>query len=193
MVFDACASFEGERHWKQGSWWVVRQFCTQTMQPLAHRTKKTTKYFRTKAFKKKSKTIILLPLKKRREKERWIKRQIHQLNTMQKTSIEEFIHKLHAANQERITSPEVSKTSQSASIRCSKRPIKKGWQPSQSNTHHTEKGRRGGRENDKGKTEISRDAGGGASPHKKTQKNTYMMWRRERQREWTIHPNVQFL
>ena len=45
-------------------------FCTQTMQPLAHRTKKTTKYFRTKAFKKKSKTIILLPLKKkRREKE----------------------------------------------------------------------------------------------------------------------------
>lgn len=69
MVFDACASFEGERHWKQGSWWVVRQFCTQTMQPLAHRTKKTTKYFRTKAFKKKSKTIILLPFKKKREKE----------------------------------------------------------------------------------------------------------------------------
>lgn len=69
MVFDACASFEGERHWKQGSWWVVRQFCTQTMQPSAHRTKKPTKYFRTKAFKKKSKTIILLPLKKRREKE----------------------------------------------------------------------------------------------------------------------------
>lgn len=35
-------------------------FCTQTMQPLAHRTKKTTKYFRTKAFKKKSKTIIYI-------------------------------------------------------------------------------------------------------------------------------------
>lgn len=105
----------------------------------------------------------------------------------------EFVHKLHAANQEHITSPEVSKTSQSASIRCSKRPIKKGLQPSQSNTHHTEK-RKDGRERERQRKEkYKRDAGGGASPHEKTQKNTYMMWRRERQREWTIHPNVQFL
>lgn len=58
---------------------------------------------------------------------------------MQKTSIKEFIHKLHTANQERITSPEVSRTSQSASIRCSNKSIKKVWQPSQSITHHTEK------------------------------------------------------
>lgn len=95
-----------------------------------------------RAFKIISKNFILLPLKGG-GKRRWIKQQIHQLTTMQKTSIEEFIHRLHTANQERITSPEVSKTSQSASIRCSERPIKKGWQPSQSNTHHTEKKRNG--------------------------------------------------
>lgn len=57
---------------------------------------------------------------------------------------------------------------------------------SQSNTHHTEKGRRGGRENNREKTEIWRDAGGGASPHERTQKNTYMMWRRERESEQSI-------
>lgn len=140
MVFDACASFEGERHWKQGSWWVVRQFCTRTMQPLAHRKKKNN--FRTNAFKKKSKTIILLPSKKE-GKEGELSSNFISSTQCKKTSIEEFIHKLHAANQERITSPEVSKTSQSASIRCSKRPIKKGRQPSQSNTHHTEKRRKG--------------------------------------------------
>lgn len=83
----------------------------------------------------------------------------------------------------------MSKTSQSASIRRSKRPIKKGWQPSQSNTHHTEKGGRGGTENNSEKTEIWRDAGGGrggASPHERTQKNTYMMWRRETESEQSI-------
>lgn len=191
MVFDACASFEGERHWKQGSWWVVRQFCTQTMQPLAHRTKKTTKYFRTKAFKKKSKTIILLPLKKGGKGElsgrfiSWTQCKRHQSK--------ESIHKWHAANQEHITSPEVSKTSQSASIRCSKRPIKKGLQPSQSNTHHTEK-RKDGRERERQRKEKYKGMQEEEPVHmKRHRKNTYMMWRRERQREWTIHPNVQFL
>lgn len=32
--------------------------------------RKTTKYFRTKAFKKKSKTIILLPLKQKKKREK---------------------------------------------------------------------------------------------------------------------------
>lgn len=48
---------------KQGSWWVVRQFCTRTIQPLARRTKKTT-FFSAKAFLKKSKTINIAFWKK---------------------------------------------------------------------------------------------------------------------------------
>lgn len=65
------------------------------------------------------------------------------MNTMQK-NIKEFIHRLHAANRERITSPEVSKTSQSASIRCSKRPIKKRFGSPPGPIHTIQK--KGGRE-----------------------------------------------
>lgn len=100
---------------------------------------------------------------------------------MQK-NIKEFIH-TDAANQERITSPEVSKSSQSASIGCSKRPIKKvGSLPRQ--VHYTSykvKGGRAGRENDR--RNVNKDAGGGASPHEKTQRNTHMTWRVERRRK----------
>lgn len=160
---------------------------------IGTQNKENNKIFRTKAFKQKSKTIKLLPLKKG-GKRRWIKRQIHQLNTMQKTSIKEVIHKLHAANQERITSPAVSKTSQSASIRCSKKPIKKVWQPSQSITRHTDKGGRGG--NGGGQREDRNIEGcrrGSQSTWKDTEKHRHVEEERERerQREWTIHPHVQ--
>lgn len=154
------------------------------MQPLAHRKKKL------KCIQKEIQDHFIATCKKGR-KRRWTKQQNHQFNTMQKKSIKR-VH-THTANQERITSPEVSKSSQSASIGCSKRPIKKvGSLPRQ--VHYTSykvKGGRAGRENDR--RNVNKDAGGGASPHEKTQRNTHMMWREERWRKWTIHPNVQVL
>lgn len=117
---------------------------------------------------------------------------------MQKTSIER-VHTQITRSQSKSAShhQEVSKklANQQASD-AAKRPIKKGWQPSQSNTHHTEKrgGGRGGRENDREETDIYRgmqEEGGGGGGRRKEEpvhmkrhrKNTYMMWRRERQRE----------
>lgn len=147
--------------------------------------KKKKKSKRSKAFKNKSKPIFWLPLKKE-GKRMWIKKQIHQLNTMQKQK--EFILKLHRASQERITSPEASQTSQSASIICSKRPIKKGWQPSQSNTHHTKK-RRTGRGREQRRNDRNKE---GCRRSQSTWKDRTHTWSGE-QREWTIHPNVQIL
>lgn len=121
---------------------------------IGTQNKENHKIFQNKSIQKEIQDHYIATFKKRREKEGELSGRFISWTQCKKTSIEEFIHKLHAANQEQITSPEMSKTSQSASIRCSKRPIKKGWQPSQSTTHHTEKGGRGGRENDRKKTEI---------------------------------------
>lgn len=113
---------------KQGSWWVVRQFCTRTIQPLARRTKKTT-FFSAKAFLKKSKTINIAFWKKVGKKKVNLAAYSSVEHNAKKNQIV-FTHKQtkkerQTANQERITSPEVSKSSQSASTRCSRRPIKK--------------------------------------------------------------------
>lgn len=108
---------------------------------------------------------------------------------MQKTSIER-VHTQITRSQSKSAShhQEVSKklANQQASD-AAKRPIKKGWQPSQSNTHHTEKrgGGRGGRENDREETDIYRgmqEEGGGGGGRKRRREEGGRRGRRRRRR-----------
>lgn len=153
------------------------------MQPLAHRTNQIIKYFITKAFKKKSKNIVSLPLKKEGKEGElscrfisWTQCKKHQ----SKSSYTNYTQPIKSASHHQ----RWAKTSQSASIRCSKRPIGKRLAalPVQYTSYRK---RRGGRERQRNIEGCRRRS---QSTWKDTEKHIHDV----EKREWTIHPNVQF-
>lgn len=96
---------------------------------------------------------------------------------LNKTLIKEFIHKLHSASQERITSPVVSKTNQSASIRDD---LKKSALPIQ--VHIIQKRKEYNRE----KTEKEGCRGRCQSTWKYTEKHRHKVGKKGREDERSI-------
>ena len=127
MVFDACASFEGERHLKTRILVSSQAVLHTNNATIGTQNKENNEISQNKSIQKENpRPLYIATFEKKEGKRRWIKRQIHQLNTMQKTSIER-VHTQITRSQSRahhITRVE-QKTSQSASIRCSKKTNQK--------------------------------------------------------------------
>ena len=166
---------------------------------IGTRNKENNKIFQNRCIQKEIQDHYSATFKKIREgKRRWIKRQIHQLNTMQK-NINPRVHTKITHSQSRahhITSGEQNEPISKHQMQQETNQKEAGSLPNPIHIIQKEEEGQGER------TTVKRqkyggmqeeEEGGGASPHEKTQKKTCTWWRRERQREWIIHPNVQFL
>lgn len=164
MAIDACASFEGERHWKKRIL-VSSQAVLHTNNAIIGTQKKeNNKIFQNKGIQKEIQDHSIATLKKE-GKRRWIKRQIHQLNTTQKhhwkNSYTNYTQPVKSASHDQ----RWAKLANQQASDAARRPIKN--RPAALPIKYKiiqKKGGRGGRENDRERLK-NRDAGGGASPH----------------------------
>lgn len=122
---------------------------------IGTQNKENNKIFQNKGIQKEIQDHYIATFKKkRREKEgelsgrfiSWTQCKKHQSKSSYKNYTQPIKSASHHQRWAKLANQQASDAARDQS--------KKGWQPSQSNTHHTERGRRGGRKNDREKTEI---------------------------------------
>lgn len=159
MVFDACACLKRRKTLKsriQQSSQAVSRTNNATISTKKRKQVKTKCISKTRAFKNKFQGHFIASFKNKRGREGDLSSRIiswTQWNKQtKKKQTEQNINRVSYTNYSQPVKSashhqRASQTSKSADIKSSQRPIRKGWQPSKSNKHHTEEkdGREGER------------------------------------------------
>lgn len=158
---------------------------------IGKQNKENNKIFQNKGIgiQKEIQDHYIATFKKKEGKRRWIKQQIHQLNTMQKTSIEEFIQNYTQPIKSASHHQRWAKlANQQASNAARDQSKKAGSPPNQ--IHIIQKREAGEGERTTEKRQKYRGMQEEEPVHMKRHwKNMYMMWRREREAERVDNPS----